>query len=100
MPAASWCRTSISARQSRMATVGSRGITGPGQITLYAVLHQGMKRVARGNGHGDTKSLGDFLLDLHQAKDVRDLCGRVVVHEQIDIAVGSVGAPRPRAEDE
>ena len=40
---------------------------------------------------------GNFLLELHEAEHIRDLFDRIVVDEEIEVAVGPVGVTCPRA---
>src|SRR5215207_3173667 len=66
----------------------------PNSVPLDMALLQGMKRVPGRNGDGNAQRPGNFLLELHEAEHVRYLFDRVVVDEEIEVAVGPVGVAR------
>jgi hypothetical protein len=59
-----------------------------------------VQRVSRRNGDRDPESLGNPLLDLHEAKEIRHSRARVVVDEQIEVTIASVGVTSPRPEND
>ena len=83
-----------------MAIVGSFGITRPTGVPLDAVLHQGVKCIPRRNGDRDAQSLRNLIFDLHETEHARNFRFRVVVDKEVEIAVGSICAKSPGAEDE
>ena len=90
---------SISARQSRIAIFGPSPSQDPNGVSLDAVLHQRVKCAPRRNGDGDAESVGNPLLNLHEAEDIRHSCARIVVDEKIKVDVASLGATSPRSEN-
>ena len=59
-----------------------------------------MKGIPRRNGHRDAESPRKLLLDLHETEHVRNFRLRVVVYEEVEVAVGSRHAESPGTEHE
>jgi hypothetical protein len=75
---------------------GPLALRDPNGFLLNALSHQRVKRVARRNRHCDAESRRNLLFDLHQAEHVRNFRSRVVINEEIEIAVGPL---RPTARE-
>jgi hypothetical protein len=71
----------------------------PNAVALYVFLHQRVKSVTGRVGHWDAERLRNGLLDLHEAEHVSNFRRRVIIDEEVEIAVGPLVAASARAEN-
>ena len=85
------CATGQVVRQETRAMAIS-AITEPEQRPArYGPSSRDASAVPGRNGDGNAQRLGIVLLELHEAEHVRDLFDRIVVDEEIEVAVGRGG---------